>query len=228
MAIAVVGIAVAGGVYYGLERTFPRHAAEDVAAVPPAPAEPAASTAASTEAPAEFDASAVETAPVAASEPAAEPEPVAEAAPEPEPEPAPATPPPSPPKPRIQIAKAEPAVPAKKAPPAADIVTAWWPDPSKMAPGQLKLKYAGQTQGKTAIALLFSAPLRLDSLNQNVEVRDAEGHPIGGTWELGKNTRLAVFAVDKPGRYTVILQPALADSTGHLLGTPLQGPVYIQ
>lgn len=207
---AVVG-AITVGVYYGLGVMFPPQSAEEAVVAPPPPPAPTVDLALDEPPPAE---------PEAPAEEVAEPEP----APEPEP-----------PKPAVrqapvQVAKAQETYQgaAKAAPPAADHITPWWPDPAKMAPAQLKLKYAGQTQGASAIALLFSAPLNPESLNTNVEVRDAGGNPVSGAWEVAKNPKMATFKVAGTGRYTVILQASLADSTGHLLGTLLQGPVYIQ
>lgn len=112
--------------------------------------------------------------------------------------------------------------------PAADAIKPWWPDPAKMPANQLKLQYAGQVKGQPAVALLFSAPVNLDSLKLHAQIRTAGGDRATGQWELGKNPRLAVFKGLKPGRYTVILAPQIADTQGFLLGTPLQGPVYIQ
>ena len=90
------------------------------------------------------------------------------------------------------------------------------------------LPHAGQVQGEQAIALLFSAPLNVDSLKQHAQVKTLSGGDVKGEWELGKNPRLAVFRGVGTGRYTVILEPQVADVKGFMLGTPLQGPVYIQ
>ena len=159
--------------------------------------------------------------------------------------PAPVAPPPAAPAPAETVAMAEPVKPEPvkaprvkkeppvkhephKAPAAADSIAAWWPDPAQMPRSQLKLIYAGQTKDVRAVALLFSEKLDPDSLPKNAEVRDANGAAVPGEWALGKNERMAYFKVASAGRYTVVLQPTLADVTQHMLGTPLQGPVYIQ
>lgn len=166
----------------------------------------------------------------AAPAPEPQPEPAAPA-PEPEPE---AAPPPKPRKagsPPTEVAKAEePAAPKqpKQAPPEADVIKPWWPDSSKMPANQLKLQYAGQVQGEQAIALLFSAPLDLATLKQHASVKTQSGGSVTGEWSLGKNPRLAVFRGVGSGRFTVILDPRVADTKGFMLGTKLQGPVYIQ
>lgn len=204
--LAVVMALVAVGVYFGLQTFAPRSEPETIAAAT-VTAEPAAT--APVEAPAEI-------APTPAPEPAAPApvetvavaEPVVEEKPEPVATPVKRTP--------------------RKAPPAPDSIAPWWPDPAQMPRSQLKLVHAGQTQDVRAIALLFSEKLDPDSLPKNVEIRDASGSPVGGEWALGKNERLAYFKVASAGRYTVVLQPTLADVTQHMLGTPLQGPVYIQ
>lgn len=198
--MAVVMALVAVGVYFGLQTFAPRAVTGEPVAQTPTPAPAAEPAVVETPAPAE--------APVAA---APEPAPVEEVAmAEPAPAPAPV--------------KRQP----RKAPPAPDSIAPWWPDPAQMPRSQLKLVYAGQTQSLRAVALLFSEKLDPDSLPKNVEVRDANGNLVNGQWKLGKNERLAYFDVPATGRYTVVLQPTLADVTQHMLGTPLQGPVYIQ
>ena len=104
----------------------------------------------------------------------------------------------------------------------------WWPDPSTMPANQLKLQYAGQVQGQPAIALLFSAPLKIETLAGNVSVLASDGAAVAGEWTIGKNPKLAVFSGLRPGRYTVILQPQVADQQGFMLGATLKGPVYIK
>lgn len=239
--VSVLVLAVAAGVYFGLETLYPNKAEVATSAPQPEAATPVAA-APNESAPAAAPA----TSTASADQPVEPSEPAPQAAPAPAEEPA-ATPPPAelptaPKKAKVkapkaehaQVASAEPATsspapqPRAKAPPAADAIMHWWPDPSKMADGQLKLTYAGPTQGEPAIGLFFSAAPKPESLPANVEVRDDSGATVHGDWSLGKNPRLALFRVAKPGRYTVILQPTLADTTGHLLGTPLQGPVYVQ
>ncbi|HUS24357.1 MAG TPA: hypothetical protein VM369_05365 [Candidatus Binatia bacterium] len=182
------------------------------------------------------------TAAAAAPEPA--PAPAADSAEPAAAEPAPAPAPKKRKKPASTVATAEPASsapagemagsgeapsqPVKAAPPAADAMKPWWPDPSKMPANQLKLTYAGQVQGQKAIALMFSSPLNLDTLRQHAEVRNSIGEPVQGQWQAGNNPRLAVLSGVEPGRYTVILSPLVADTSGFMLGTELQGPVYIQ
>jgi hypothetical protein len=217
---------------------------QDLAEEPPPPPAPAA-------APAEPQAQ-------AQAEPAPEPEPAAappppKPAPKVETPPAlrdqPAAPPaakaapsPAPAKPRpkvevvreespsTEVASAAPAQPKapKAAPPDADVIKPWWPDSSKVKPNQLRLQYAGQVQGENAIALLFSAPLNLDALKQHAQVKTMAGQAVDGQWALGKNPQLAVFRGVDPGRYTVILDPEVADTKGFMLGMTLKGPVYIK
>ena len=193
-----------------------------------------------------------ETAPPAQAQaqPATAPEPEPEAAPAPAPKPqkqaaAPAAEPAAPEeRPPVTIvdgrkeataeeaptatASAEPARPTKPAPPEADVIKPWWPDASKMPANQLKLQYAGQVQGEQAIALLFSAPLNLETVKEHAQIKTASGQAVKGSWQLGKNPRLAVFRGLDSGRYTVILTPQITDAQGFMLGQTLKGPVYIQ
>ncbi len=258
LVMGVVMGAVSAGTYYGLDLLPPglippplgRVVAGEQPAAPapeaPAPvavaAAPAPATPAPSAEPTEQDL-AEEPAPPApaavADEPGSAPESAA-AAPEPAPTPAPApkpVPKPAPapePEQQAEVAKAEspsppPAsAPAAKRAPEADVIKPWWPDPSKMPETQLKLQYAGQVQGQQAIALLFSSALKLDTVKGNATIRAANGEAIAGEWTLGKNPRLAVFSGLAPGRYTVILQPQIADEKGYMLGVTLKGPVYIK
>ena len=221
----------------------PAPAAEAVASASPAPA-PAAAPAQQPAAPTEQEL-AEEPPPKPAATPApaeskAEPAPAAAPPPEPEPAakpepPAPkAAPKPAPSKPTTVASATKPSEPAETAAPAkakpteADGIKPWWPDASKMPDNQLKLVYAGQVKGEPAVALLFSAPLSLDTVKQHAQIKAEDGGAASGEWELGKNPRLAVFRGLQPGRYTVILQPEIADDKGFMLGTTLKGPVYVQ
>lgn len=193
-----------------------------------APAKPAAqpAPAKATEAPASQ-------APVASPKAAAKPAPeTAAPAPAPKPQPKVAT---SPEPKAAPTSTAEPAE-AAKAPAAskastaasADALKQWWPDPSTMPTNQLKLVYAGQVRGQDAIALLFSDALNLESLKPNVQVTADDGSLAAGEWTIGKNPKLAIISGLAPGRYTVVLKPAVAGQSGFMLGTTLQGPVYVQ
>lgn len=230
--IGIIMALVAAGVYFGLEYLSPKNDAETAAVESTDAIEPAADAAVDTEtlpdetAPAEM---ATEPAPETLAEMApAEPAEAAAAA-----ESAPVSEPPA------DVAMAEPAsapdpVPAakpiapRKSPPPSDAITRWWPEASQMPRSQLKLLYAGQAQDQRTIALLFSEKLDPDTFEQNIKVLTADGQKLKGDWTLGKNERMAMFKVGQPGRYTVVLKETLADITDHILGTPLQGPVYIQ
>jgi hypothetical protein len=120
------------------------------------------------------------------------------------------------------------AAPATAAAAEADAIKPWWPDPAKVPANQLKLQYAGQVQGQGAIALLFSAPPKVDTLAQHATVKSASGETVAASWTLGKNPKLAVLGGLAPGRYTVILNPQVADEQGYMLGATLTGPVYVK
>jgi hypothetical protein len=152
---------------------------------------------------------------------------------EPGPEPVAAVPAPAPAAPAAVETPAEPAEPAVapatvRAAPAADVIKPWWPDPETLPANQLKLHYAGQVKGQHAIALLFSAPLKLETLQEHATVRSAGGEVVAATWALGNNPKLAVLDGLAPGRYTVVLNPQVADQQGFMLGTTLSGGVYVQ
>jgi len=247
----VMGV-VSTGTYYGLELLPPglippplgravAHQAPEAPAHPePAPVVVAAAAPApaptTTESPPPAPAPAAAEAPPAASvtAPAAEqPAAVAsvEAAPEAAPQPeSPAAPQPASAEPQEAeaVAKTESPAPVAKPAPEADVIKPWWPDPTTMPTNQLKLQYAGQVQGQPAIALLFSAAPKIDTLQQHASILASNGQPVAGEWVPGKNPKLVVFSGLAPGRYTVILQSQVADQQGYMLGATLQGPVYIK
>lgn len=204
--------------------------AEEPAPAPPAPAAPPEQAdAAANEA--EPEPATPEPAPAAAAA-APAPQPQAQEAPKaaepPAPKPAPKAAPAEQP-PKTEVASAAPATqqPAK-APPPADVIKPWWPDPSKMPANQLKLQYAGQVKDQNAIALLFTSAVKLETLQQHAQVKDAKGETVVAQWTAGRNPALAVLNGLAPGRYTVILQPQVADQKGYMLGTTLKGPVYVK
>jgi len=105
-----------------------------------------------------------------------------------------------------------------------DALTAWWTVP---ASGDFGLVYAGQPKGEPAIALLFSEQPADSALNQNVKVYDAKGALVSGSWETAANPRLAVLRGLQPGRYTVVVEPALTDASGKAVSSAQHGPVYV-
>lgn len=265
LAMTVVMVGVAGGVYFGLDYVprdvipkFLQNPQANAPAETPAPAEAPAEVVArpltSPEGEAAPAADAAQTAEVAAAapaeaspEPAAEPAAEAQAQPEPqaaapvEPAPTPAEPAPAPapkkkaaaaaptPAPSTASTEAEPPPrPIGNRQPQADAIKQWWPDPASMPDNQLKLVYAGQVQGEKAIALLFSAPLKPETIKLNIQLRTLDGRPVQGEWEIGKTPKMAIFRNVPPGRYTVILAPRIEDTNGFILGTVLRGPVYIK
>lgn len=106
----------------------------------------------------------------------------------------------------------------------ADALRAWWTAP---ASGDFGLMYAGQPKGETAIALLFSQQPADSGLNQNVKVYNDKGELVSGSWEAATNPRMAVLRGLQPGRYTVVVAPALADSSGKVVNKGQHGPVYV-
>ena len=107
----------------------------------------------------------------------------------------------------------------------ADALKAWWPATSS---GEFGLVYAGQPKGEEAIALLFSNAPNASALGSAVKVYDAQGNVVSGSWEpAAANPRLVVFRSVKPGRYTVVVEPSLADSSGKAIAQPSHGPVYV-
>lgn len=105
-----------------------------------------------------------------------------------------------------------------------DALHAWWTTPDA---GDFGLVYAGQPKGETAIALLFSEQPGNSALNDSIKVYDAKGSLVSGSWESAANPRLAVLRGLQPGRYTVVVEPALTTSGGKSLNKAQHGPVYV-
>lgn len=126
-------------------------------------------------------------------------------------------------------AAAEPAKPRKPksaTAPRADALAQWWP--SAPTPGRLNLLYAGQAAQSPAIALLFDSVFAdATAVGSAIRVVDGQGHAVGGSWELASNRRLLLLKA-KPGRYTIVISPDLANQRGQTLAAELHGPVYVR
>ena len=121
-------------------------------------------------------------------------------------------------------ASAEPSSTAVASGVGSDALRAWWSAP---ASGDFGLVYAGQPKGEAAIALLFSNQPSDGTLNQSIRVYDAKGTLVSGSWEAASNPRLAVLRGLQPGRYTVVVEPTLADASGKAVNKGQHGPVYV-
>lgn len=108
-----------------------------------------------------------------------------------------------------------------------DTITSWWPAASTQNADHLNLVYAGEAAADKAVVLLFASDMDATAASSNIRLLDFHGKTAGGAWASGDNRRMLVFKGLKPGRYTVILEPTLADAGGKALGAPLHGPVYI-
>lgn len=188
--------------------------------------------------------------------PAAQAEPPA--APLPRPTPDPVVVPTAPPAPAAAVASAEPAAPAEAAPepfapaeaappaplekprpaapkaavvaksaPRADVLRQWWPERS--TPGQLNLLYAGQAANERSVGLLFDSSFAESAdFASTVKLLADNGQPAKGAWELNSNRRMLLFKGLKSGRYTVVVEPLLANEGGLKIGKELRGPIYIR
>ena len=161
-------------------------------------------------------------APVAKAEPAKKPE--AKAAPAAQPKAAPAAKPAAS-KPAA-AAPAPAAAPAKMA--AAPAATAPWWGPSDAS--HLSLIYVGSAAFQKAIVLMFNGEFSsTDSANANLQVADAKGAKVAGSWKIGpSNKRMLVFPVNSSGKYTVSVKTGLADGSGRTVAQEARGPVTVQ
>lgn len=117
--------------------------------------------------------------------------------------------------------------PKGDAPDAADRVYQWWPDSRRVQPTQFTVSYAGQQANTKAVAVLFSRPPDLQSMNQHARILNNDGEPVSGSWSLAGNPRMVHFTGVKRGRYTVVVSKDVTDTNGRAIGITLSGPVYI-
>ena len=165
--------------------------------------------------------------PVLDTEAAAPPAKLAVAAPEPEasasePEPTAAAAEPAAPAPR----PAPKAATVAKSAPRADALTQWWPQPTA---GKLNLLYAGQAANERTVGLLFDSSFAENAApGDGLKLIADNGKPASGSWALNSNRRMLLFKNLKPGRYTVVVSPQLANEAGLAIGSELHGPVYVR
>lgn len=168
---------------------------------------------------------AAESAPVevAAAEPEPAPAPEPEPAAEPMPEPAPVDEPAPKPKAASKPKTKKPAASMK----AEKAILPWW---GTAGADELGVVYAGSAAYKKAVVLIFNGAFdNAEGLSQNVEVQNASGQKVEGTWELSANNkRMASFEVPGAGRYKVIVNAGLADRSSKALPRQLAGEVLIK
>jgi len=112
-----------------------------------------------------------------------------------------------------------------QAPPAFEALNAWWTAGS----GSLKVSFVGQAASDHALVILLSSEAGDPaSTGQHIQLIDAKGKAVNANWQAGNNAKVLVAKGLAVGRYTVVIQPDLADAQGQALGTRLHGPAFIQ
>jgi hypothetical protein len=106
-------------------------------------------------------------------------------------------------------------------------VTQWWGPESEAS---LSLIYAGSASYTRAIVLMFNGAFQdAGAAQQHLQVRDASGKAVSGSWQVGaSNRRMLLFPVAQTGLYTVSVGGGLADQNGRTLGKAQQGPVRVK
>lgn len=117
--------------------------------------------------------------------------------------------------------------PKGDAPPNADAVYQWWPDSRRVPTGQFTLIYAGQPQNRQAVALLFSRVPDPAAAGRHIRVLDANGDVVTGTWAAASNPRMIQLGGLKRGRYTIVVDQGMTDTTQRAMAQTLTGPVYV-
>ncbi|NKF23596.1 hypothetical protein [Solimonas marina] len=118
--------------------------------------------------------------------------------------------------------------PAVRAPsaPAIEALHAWWRSDKS---GALAVQYVGPVAGEQALVVRLSQSVaNANDAAQHIHVVDQAGANVAGNWSLGSNPYVLVYQGVQPGRYTVRIDPALRSASGTMLGTTLQGPVFVQ
>lgn len=111
---------------------------------------------------------------------------------------------------------------------AVDAISSWWPATDKQVSGRLNLIYAGEAAFEKAVVLLFDYPMDASAAASHLELYDANGKVPAGSWSSGGNPNMLLFKGVTPGRYTVVVKPDLADTSGKLvIAAGLHGPVYV-
>ncbi len=138
------------------------------------------------------------------------------------------------PKPVVAASVSKPAKPKARrtakgsSSPGSDVISSWWPATDKQTADKLNVVYAGEAATEKSVVLMFSSAMGDPAAaGRNIQLLSARGGAVNGAWTAGNNPRLLVFKGVKPGRYTVILKPELADAGGKALGSELHGPVYV-
>lgn len=128
-----------------------------------------------------------------------------------------------------KVAKADgplPPVKEKPKPSAMDALSAWW-EPSKASP--FNVQYVGRSEDEKKIVILFSNDVGdAAAAGSKIRVLDDRGQEVAGNWAKGESPHVLVHDDLAPGRYLVVIDPALSGAQGQPVGVPLHGPVVLQ
>ncbi|MDP3294576.1 MAG: hypothetical protein Q8M37_07530 [Nevskia sp.] len=108
-----------------------------------------------------------------------------------------------------------------------DVISSWWSKTGTQSSAGLGLVYAGEASSEKAVVLMFNNAVDPAAAASHIKLVDSRGKTPSGAWSSGNNPRVLAFKGVAAGRYTVILRPELADSSGKTLGSELVGPVYV-
>ncbi len=124
------------------------------------------------------------------------------------------------------LEKAEkPKQPVSPPPPPPDALRAWW---TASDASQFGVRYVGQTEGQSSLAILFNRVVDPAAVASHIKVIGPDGKPVAANFQPGGTPMMVVQNDLQPGRYTVMIEKDAADMQGKALGTQLYGPVYIQ
>lgn len=124
------------------------------------------------------------------------------------------------------IEKSEkPKQPVSPPPPPPDAMRAWW---TASDASQFGVRYVGQTQGQSSLAILFNRVVDPAAVAPHIKVIGPDGTPVAANFQPGGTPMMVVQNDLQPGRYTVMIEKDAVDKQGKPLGTQLYGPVYIQ
>lgn len=128
---------------------------------------------------------------------------------------------------RVASEKPKAAPTNKPLPQAADALDAWWQKSEANTSG-FGVQFVGQAADQPSLVIRLSQLADPNVAAQHIKLKAADGTEVATNWQKGANDYVLVNPNLAPGRYTVSIDPGLTSTTGSTLGTPLNGPIYIQ
>jgi hypothetical protein len=108
---------------------------------------------------------------------------------------------------------------------ASDALRPWWQPAGEERFG---VQYVGQAADQQTMVFRFSRQVSNPVAAENIKLLTENGQAVAANFQPGQDPRVLIVPNLEPGRYTVMIDPKLASTSGETLGTPLHGPTFIQ